>query len=171
MLYYDTIDISEGIDVGKASASEKYNISHYWFLLDKAFKFQANVCYGCHGVLIMPINPSNIAILILRTVFYRWIANGISKSEVLNLLQNVDFSKKVEHYKIKKKNIYIYIYAKMDAKIIAFGDTEIEKQKFHNHKNPILIDDVDINKIMTSSEVLSGKKGFKYFLVTNIMKL
>ena len=44
----------------------------------------------------------------------------------------------------------------MDARIIAFGDTEIEKQKFHNHKNPILIDDVDINKIMTSSEVSSG---------------
>ena len=71
MLYYDTIDISEGINVRKASASEKYNISYYWYLLDKAFKFQANVCYGCHGVLIMPINPSNIAILILRTVFYR----------------------------------------------------------------------------------------------------
>ena len=71
MLYYDAIDISEGIDVGKASASEKCNISHYWYLLDKAFKFQVNVCYGCHGVLIMPINPSNIAILILRTVFYR----------------------------------------------------------------------------------------------------
>ena len=71
MLYYDTIDIYEGIDVDKVSASEKRNISHYWHLLDKTFKFQPNVCYGCHGLLIMPINPSNIAILILRTVFYR----------------------------------------------------------------------------------------------------
>ena len=79
-------------------------------------------------------------------------------------------AKKWNIIKLKKKK-NIYIYAKMDAQIIAFGDTEIEKQKFHNHKNPILIDDVDINKIMTSSEVLSGKKGFKYFLVTRIMKL
>ena len=81
-------------------------------------------------------------------------------------------AKKWNIIKLKKYiYIYIYIYAKMDAKIIAFGDTEIEKQKFHNHKNPILIDDVGINKTMTSSEVSSGKKGFKYFLVTNIMKL
>ena len=61
-------------------------------------------------------------------------------------------AKKWNIIKLKKINIYV----KMDARIIAFGDTEIEKQKFYNHKNPILIDDVDINKIMTSSEVSSG---------------
>ena len=36
----------------------------------------------------------------------------------------------------------------MDKKLIVFGDTEIEKQKFHCLKIPVLIDDVDIDKIL-----------------------
>ena len=44
------------------------------------------------------------------------------------------------------------------------GDTEIEKQKFHYHKKPVLIEDVDINKIITLSKVSFGKKGFRYFI-------
>ena len=39
------------------------------------------------------------------------------------------------------------MYLKMDKKIIAFGHTEIKKHKFLYHKNLILIDDVDIDKI------------------------
>ena len=31
------------------------------------------------------------------------------------------------------------IYLKMDEKIIKFGDTEIEKQKFPQHKSPVSI--------------------------------
>ena len=38
----------------------------------------------------------------------------------------------------------------MDQKNKAFGDTEIEEPKFHCNKNPILIDNVDINKILVS---------------------
>ena len=33
MLYYDRIDISEGIDVNKISASNKCDICHYWYFL------------------------------------------------------------------------------------------------------------------------------------------
>ena len=32
----------------------------------------------------------------------------------------------------------------MGKEIITFGDIEVEKQKFHKHKNPVLIYDVDI---------------------------
>ena len=70
MLYYDTIDITEGINVYNASASEESNICHYWYILDKGFMFQPNLCNGCHDLLIMPINPSNIAILIIYGVDY-----------------------------------------------------------------------------------------------------
>ena len=49
----------------------------------------------------------------------------------------------------------------MSKEIIKFDDTEIEKHKFHQHKNPILIDHVDINKIVASSKFCLGKKGFK----------
>ena len=33
MLYYDRIDVSEGIDINKTSASKERDIFHYWYLL------------------------------------------------------------------------------------------------------------------------------------------
>ena len=39
MLYYDRIDVSEGIDVNKTSETKKYNICRYWYFLNKRFKF------------------------------------------------------------------------------------------------------------------------------------
>ena len=52
----------------------------------------------------------------------------------------------------------------MDSKVIGFDDTEIEKYNFYQHKKPILIDNIDVNKIVASNEVFFGKKGFKCFL-------
>ena len=39
----------------------------------------------------------------------------------------------------------------MNKEILTFGYTEIEKHKFH-YKNPILIDDVDIDKRLISNK-------------------
>ena len=44
--------------------------------------------------------------------------------------------------------------------IIAFDDTEIEKYKFHCHKQSILKDDIDINKIIVSKKVSFGEKSW-----------
>ena len=63
MLYYDRIDISEGIDVNETSASKVSDICHYWYFLNYSFKFQPTVCNRCHGLLMMSINLSNTAIL------------------------------------------------------------------------------------------------------------
>ena len=49
MLYYDRIDVSEGIDVNKTSASKERDVCHYWHFLNDSFKFQPNVCNRCHG--------------------------------------------------------------------------------------------------------------------------
>ena len=53
---------------------------------------------------------------------------------------------------------------KMEKAIIKFGVIEIEKQKLHQHKRPILIKTVDINKIVVSNKVSFCKTGFKYFI-------
>ena len=50
----------------------------------------------------------------------------------------------------------------MDKEIITFGDTEVEKHKFHQHKRHILIDNVNINKIV-SKAIFFGRKDFTYF--------
>ena len=63
MLYYDRIDVSEGIDVNKTSKSKESDICHFWHFLNKGFKFQPNVCNRCHDLLIMSMNLSNIAII------------------------------------------------------------------------------------------------------------
>ena len=45
MIYFDRIDVSEGIDVNKAGASNKCDICHYWcFLISKneAIKLMQN---------------------------------------------------------------------------------------------------------------------------------
>ena len=52
----------------------------------------------------------------------------------------------------------------MGKEIIMFGYIKIEKHKFYQHKSPISIGDVDINKIIVSNKVPFGKKGFKYFI-------
>ena len=49
-------------------------------------------------------------------------------------------------------------------KIRTFGDIEIEKQNFHQHKESFSIKNIDINKIAISNKVSFGKKGFKYFI-------
>ena len=45
-----------------------------------------------------------------------------------------------------------------------FNNTEIKKYKFHQHKSPISIDNMDINKIVVSNKVFFHKKDFKYFI-------
>ena len=48
MLYFDRIEVSEGINVNKTSKSKESNIFHYWYFLCKGFKFQPYVCNRCH---------------------------------------------------------------------------------------------------------------------------
>ena len=69
----------------------------------------------------------------------------------------------MEHYKILETWEILKVYKKIDKKIIKFVDTEIEKQKFHQHKSPILITNIDINKIVVSNNVVFWWKGFLKF--------
>ena len=67
-MLYDRIEVSEGIDVNKTSASIKYIICHNWNFLDKGTELQPEVYNGCHNVLLMSMNLNNLAILNIRTV-------------------------------------------------------------------------------------------------------
>ena len=91
MLYFDRIDVSEGIDVNKTSASKECDICHYWCF---NFKFQPNVCNRCHDLLRMSMSLSDIAILKIRGFDFQCIISLISKNEAINLMQNAGFTKK-----------------------------------------------------------------------------
>ena len=49
-------------------------------------------------------------------------------------------------------------------KNIKIGETGIKKHKFHQHKNPVSMYNVDINKTLVANKVSFGKMGFKYFI-------
>ena len=93
MIYFDRIDVSEGIYINKTSASKTCDICHYWYFLNYSFKFQPNVCNRCHDLLMMSVNLSDIAILNIKGSDYRCIISLISKNEAINLMQNTDLTK------------------------------------------------------------------------------
>ena len=66
------------------------------------FKFQPDVCNGCHDVLMMSVNLSDIVFLNIRGAdYYCFIICGISSSDKLNGKYS---------FGLKKQNINIEIY-------------------------------------------------------------
>ena len=90
MIYYDRVDVSEGIDVNKTRDSKECDICHYWYFLNKGFKFQPNAYNICHDLLMMSMN---IAILNIKSADCRFIIIEINKSKAINLMQNIDLIK------------------------------------------------------------------------------
>ena len=70
--------------------------------------------------------------------------------------------KKGENYKLKKLRKKTKPYMKMDKKVFKFDDTEITEYEFHQYKWPILISDIDINKIVVFNNFAFVKINFKY---------
>ena len=94
MLYFNRIDVPEGIDVNKASTSKECIICHCWYFLDKWFGFQSGVCNGCQNVLMMSMNLNDITTLNIHDVHFCCIINRISESEAMSLLINVNPNEK-----------------------------------------------------------------------------
>ena len=67
MLYCDRLEVSEGINVNKASKSKECDICNYWYFIDKGLKFQSNVYNRCHELLVMSVNLGDIAILNIKS--------------------------------------------------------------------------------------------------------
>ena len=86
MLWYQKIDVSEGIDVNKTSASKECGLCHYWFFKDIGFKFEEPVCNKCHDLLMIAYSLKDVGILNAKGSTYRCILMGINKNEGLKRL-------------------------------------------------------------------------------------
>ena len=79
----------------------------------------------------MDVNLTNIALLIIKKANYCCIISGISKSETINVLQNIDLTG-------KKRNIINYknfpSHMKMGKEILTFDDLETEKKILPSQK-------------------------------------
>ena len=87
MLWYEKIDVSEGIDVNKTSSSKKCEFCHYWFSKDVGFKFEEHVCNRCHDLLTMAYSLKNITILSAKGTIFRCLLMGISKNEAFKKIK------------------------------------------------------------------------------------
>ena len=86
MLEYDRIDISEGIDVNKTSASKECDICHYWCFKDIGFKYDKYLCNGCHDLMQKAISFNNVAIVYIKGNAYRIHFWYLSKDDVINIM-------------------------------------------------------------------------------------
>ena len=51
MPQYIKINISDGVDLNKTSASKECKVCHYWFFKDIGFESEEHICNGCHHAL------------------------------------------------------------------------------------------------------------------------
>ena len=80
MPYFKRIDVSEGNDVNKTSASKECDICYYWYFLNFSFQFQPNVFNICRDLLMMSMNLSDIANLNIQGSGYCCIISLICKN-------------------------------------------------------------------------------------------
>ena len=88
MLYYDKIDISERIYLAKSNNSKEYMIFHHWFF-NHGYKSRNSVCNGCHDLTMLSFDVSNVAIIAVKNVDYRYIIHSISKFDPIDSLKIV----------------------------------------------------------------------------------
>ena len=70
--------ISEGIDVDKTDRSKECMFCHYWYFLNKNFKYGPYLCDSCYDILQRSTDFENITIVHVKKmhtefIFHIWI--------------------------------------------------------------------------------------------------
>ena len=102
MLEYDRIDISEGIDVNKTSASKECDICHYWYFKDIGFKYEPYLCSGCHDLMQKAMSVNDAAIVYVKGSAYRIHFWSYTKSVAISIITILIW--------LIKKVLYIFFY-------------------------------------------------------------
>ena len=94
MRVYDRIDISEGIDINKTSASKECDVYHYWYFLDKSFNYEPYLCNGCHDLIQKAINFNDVAIKSIKENDYRIQFWYMRKDEAISIMHYSSLNEK-----------------------------------------------------------------------------
>ena len=94
MLEYDRIDIAEGIYINKTNGSKECDICHYWYFLDKGFKYESNLCNGCHDLMQKTMNFSDVAIAFIKEIDYNIHFWYMRKDDAINIMKNSNLIEK-----------------------------------------------------------------------------
>ena len=91
MLEYD---ISEEIDVNKVKAPNVCDICHYWYFLNKSFKYEPYLCNGCHDLMQKAINFNDVSIGSVKGSDYRIYFWYMSKNDAINIMKSSNLNGK-----------------------------------------------------------------------------
>ena len=86
MLEYDRINISEGIDVNKTSASKECDLCDYWYFKDIGFKYKQYLCNGCYDLMQKAMSFNDVAIVYVKGSAYRIHFWYMSKDDAINIM-------------------------------------------------------------------------------------
>ena len=89
MLVYEKIDISDAMDVNKSDESKECMPCHYWYFLDKSFRYRPYLCDGCYIMMQKCNKLKNIAIIHIKESVYRICFLFMSKREAKKLIKKV----------------------------------------------------------------------------------
>ena len=89
MLEYDRIDISEGIDIKKTSASKECKNCHYWYFKCIGFKYESYLHNCCHGLMQKAISFNDVAVAVyVKGSAYRIHSWYMSKRDAISIMSN-----------------------------------------------------------------------------------
>ena len=74
---------------------QKCDICHYWYFLDKNFKYESYLCNGCHDLIQKAFNFNDVAIVSVEGGLYRIHFWYKSKYDAINVMKIS--MKKVDH--------------------------------------------------------------------------
>ena len=95
MLEYDRTDVSEAIDINKTNESIECYICHFWYFLDKNFKYEPYLCNDCHDLMQKAMNFNDAAIVSVQGSEYRIHFLYMSKDDAINIIKNSDLNEKM----------------------------------------------------------------------------
>ena len=89
MLEYDRIDISKGIDINKTNASKEPDVCHYWYFLDKNFKYEPYLCNNYHDLMQKAMSFNDVAFVSGKGSDYRIHFWYMSENDTINIMKNL----------------------------------------------------------------------------------
>ena len=92
MLEYDRINISEGIDVDKTNRSKECMFCHYWYFLNKNFKYGPYLCDGCYDIVQKSTDFKNITVV--HVIYFPYMNKHkakklMNKFDLINKKRNI----------------------------------------------------------------------------------
>ena len=79
---------SEEIDVNKTNASKKCDIFHYSYFKDIGFKYEPQLCNGCHDLMQEAMSFDDVAIIYVKGSTYRIHFWYMSKDDTISIMNS-----------------------------------------------------------------------------------